>query len=390
VNSTDDRFFDGKRPWSRIKDRVLGAYLPPYLRKLQRLSQPIVVVDCFAGPGRFSDGTAGSPLIICQQIRAHAQGRATAYFVNKRPEHHESLERVIESFIATGIAHPILGQSQTFLVDLNRQLANQSLFVYLDPFGIKGCTFDATKQLLQRPASTSTELLMTMSMPILHRLASRLRAEQESPIVASFRSLLDDVLGEVQWREIMYDSELTSSQKEERVVAAYCDQLRRYTRYACSCPVRNRDDERVKYYIVFASRHIDALLLMNDIMLSAYHEHTFEQSKEDLPLLAPIMDDWREARLNHSYALQDIIAQTIAHEQRATRAQVWKLIVVEHFMQYREAEYRQAVQELVRNGTILCEPPVRNGRLNDNTILQLTKKSPPANASTDLSARRSS
>lgn len=171
----DASFFDGKRPWSRIKDRVLGTYLPPYLRKVQRLQPPIVIVDCFAGRGKFSDGTPGSPLIICQQIQQHAPNRATAYFVNKRPAHHEALAHTIKGFTDAGIAHPILGQSHTFLADLTDQLANHSLFVYLDPFGIKGCTFNATKQLLQRNPAASTELLMTISMPILHRLAARRR-----------------------------------------------------------------------------------------------------------------------------------------------------------------------------------------------------------------------
>jgi three-Cys-motif partner protein len=369
---------------------VLGSYLSPYLRKVQRLSQPIIIADCFAGCGKFSDGAAGSPLIICQQIKAHAPGRAAAYFVNKRPEHHEALKRTLAGFTAAGIAHPILGQSQTFLADLNRQLANQSLFVYLDPFGIKGCTLNANKQLLQRHASTSTELLMTMSMPILHRLAARRRTGRESPIVASFHSLLDDVLGEVPWREIMSDQQLTSTQKEERVIGGYCDQLRKYTRYACSCPVRNRDDDRVKYYIVFASRHVDALCLMNDIMLNAYQDHTFQQSKEELPLFASVMDDWRRTRADENQALGSIITQTVAREQRITRAQLWERIVVEHFMQYGEVEYRHAVQELIRGGILHCEPPTRNGRLNDRSILQLTKKSAPASASRELPARRSS
>jgi three-Cys-motif partner protein len=232
VKPIDASFFDGKRPWSRIKDRVLGTYLPPYLHKVQRLPAPIVIVDCFAGRGKFRDGTPGSPLIICQQIRQHASTRATAYFVNKRPAHHQALAHTIKAFTDTGIGHPILGQSQTFLVDLTDQLANQSLFVYLDPFGIKGCTFTATKRLLQRNPAASTELLMTISMPILHRLAARRRTVQESPIITRFHALLDDVFGDVPWRDIMYDQGLTSAEKEERIISAYCEQLRRYTRYA--------------------------------------------------------------------------------------------------------------------------------------------------------------
>ncbi len=283
-----------------------------------------------------------------------------------------------------------MGRSQTFLADLNRELTNQSLFVYLDPFGIKGCTFSATKQLFQRNTTASTELLMTMSMPILHRLAARRRTATESPIINRFHALLDNVLGDVAWRDIMHDPNLTSAQKEEHVIAAYCTQLRKYTRYACSCPVRNRDDERVKYYIVFASRHVHALCLMNDIMLNAYQDHTFAQSIDDLPLFAGIIDDWRATRTNESQALATIITKTVTQAQRITRVQLWEDIVVRHFMQYREAEYRQAVQTLVHDGIIHCEPAARNGRLNDRTILQPTQKRTPISVSRELPARQSS
>ena len=248
----------------------------------------------------------------------------------------------------------------------------------------------ATKQLLQRDTTTSTELLMTMSMPILHRLAARRRTAQDSPIINRFHALLDDVLGDVPWRDIMHDPNLTSAQKEEHVIAAYCNQLRQYTRYACSCPVRNRDDERVKYYIVFASRHVHALCLMNDIMLNAYQDHTFAQSIDDFPLFADVIDDWRATRTNETHALATIITNTVKQAQRITRAQLWEHIVVQHFMQYRQAEYRQAVQALVHDGTIQSEPPARNGRLNDHTILQPTQKRTPTSVTREPQARRSS
>ncbi len=366
----DSSFFDGKRPWSRIKDRVLGSYLPPYLRKVQRLPQPIVVVDCFAGHGRFNDGAPGSPIIICEQIRKHAPQRATAYFVNKRAAHHDALSSVIKDFIDVGIAHTILGQSQSFLADLTAQLTNQSLFVYLDPFGIKGCTLGATKQLLQRNTTASTELLMTISMPILHRLASRRRTAEPSPIISRFHALLDDVFGDIPWRDIMFDPRLTPAQKEEKVIASYCDRLRDSTGFACWCPVRNRDDERVKYYIVFASRHVHALCLMNDIMLNAYQDHTFAQAIDEFPLFAPVIEDWRSTRNAEAHTLAAVIVQIVKREQHVTRARLWEHVVAAHFMQYREAEFRQAVHDLVRRAAIYADPPSRNGRLNDSTVLR--------------------
>jgi hypothetical protein len=238
--------------------------------------------------------------------------------------------------------------------------------------------------------NTSTELLMTMSMPILHRLAARRRTPQDSPIINRFHALLDDVLGDIPWRDIMHDQHLTSAQKEEHVIAAYCNQLRKYTRYACSCPVRNRDDERVKYYIVFASRHVDALCLMNDIMLNAYHDHTFAQAMDDLPLFASILDDWRATRTAETQTLATIITSTVAREQRISRTELWEHIVVDHFMQYREAEFRQAVQAVVHEGTIHCEQLGRSGRLNDHAILQPIKKRTPGSGIREIPARRSS
>jgi three-Cys-motif partner protein len=74
--STDtDDFFKGKRPWSKIKDRILNSYMSPYMAKVNQRGQPILVLDAFAGPGRFDDGQPGSPLIICQAAEKYAKGR---------------------------------------------------------------------------------------------------------------------------------------------------------------------------------------------------------------------------------------------------------------------------------------------------------------------------
>ena len=63
MNAEKD-FFKGKKPWSEIKDAVIGSYLPPYLRKVAQLEKHIVLVDAFAGRGKYEDGSAGSPLMI--------------------------------------------------------------------------------------------------------------------------------------------------------------------------------------------------------------------------------------------------------------------------------------------------------------------------------------
>jgi len=73
-------FFKGKRPWSKIKDKVIGDYLVPYLRKVSRLRRKIIIVDAFAGQGIFEDGTKGSPLIICEIAEREVAGQYFTIF----------------------------------------------------------------------------------------------------------------------------------------------------------------------------------------------------------------------------------------------------------------------------------------------------------------------
>ena len=79
-------FFQSKKPWSPYKDMILSYYLTPYLPKVCSLGKPVVVVDCFAGPGRFEDGSEGSPLIISKAVREMVgKGKAvSAVFIEEK------------------------------------------------------------------------------------------------------------------------------------------------------------------------------------------------------------------------------------------------------------------------------------------------------------------
>ena len=77
-------FFVGKRPWSIIKDQVLGSYMSPYISKIKKLGKPILLIDGYAGPGVFENGQPGSPMIMCHAAERFAKGRWEAIFVNNK------------------------------------------------------------------------------------------------------------------------------------------------------------------------------------------------------------------------------------------------------------------------------------------------------------------
>ncbi|MDD4972682.1 MAG: hypothetical protein PHT07_24900 [Paludibacter sp.] len=80
-NSSAD-FFKVKNPWSKIKDQILEKYLPPYLNKISKLGNRIVIVDGFAGPGIFDDGSIGSPKMICDISKKHLGNNFIAILVD--------------------------------------------------------------------------------------------------------------------------------------------------------------------------------------------------------------------------------------------------------------------------------------------------------------------
>lgn len=65
----NDDFFVEKKPWSKVKDELLGCYLKPYVAKILHTHKPLAYVDCFAGKGKFDDGNPGSPLIALEIFR---------------------------------------------------------------------------------------------------------------------------------------------------------------------------------------------------------------------------------------------------------------------------------------------------------------------------------
>ena len=149
-----DDFFKGKRPWSVIKDKVLANYMTPYLAKVNTLGKPILLIDGYAGPGVFLDGEPGSPVIMCGTAERTVKGKYQAIFVNKNKAHHEKLTAVIQRAGWTKSVQTILGDS----TDLNKLLPpfyNQTVFLYLDPFGLKGCNFDILLPFLNRDSTTA-------------------------------------------------------------------------------------------------------------------------------------------------------------------------------------------------------------------------------------------
>ncbi|MEZ4863397.1 MAG: three-Cys-motif partner protein TcmP [Caldilineaceae bacterium] len=357
-----DDFFEGKRPWSVIKDQVLSSYMSPYLAKVKSLGKPILLIDGFAGPGIFDDRSLGSPLVMCQAAEKYAKGNYRAFFFNKKARFHEELTGVLEKEGWLGAAKPILGDTTQILPQIPSLLRDQTVFLYLDPFGPTGCPYSLIEPFLTRNIRYSTEIVIMMHMPIAHRLAARNAVETgraDESLIQTYHQTMKNIFGGDYWKPIMFASDLSAEQREFQLIEAYCAKLAAHLPYTGYCPVREGENKRIKYFIVFASRHPDAMLLMHNAMIKAY----FERMHKDA-YAGTLFESNSWSDMLSTDGLREAILKEVNQQPGITRERLWLKVVQNHFMRYQQSDFRNAVQDLVDAKIFNCPTPRKTKRLN--------------------------
>jgi three-Cys-motif partner protein len=346
--------------------------MKPYLAKVAKLGKKIVLVDAFAGPGKFDDNSAGSPIIICQAAEQFAKDQYLAFFVNREKEFHDKLSYVLKPLVDQKKVIPILGTASDLLEQVRRILTDQTLFVYLDPFGLKGCEFATIEPFLKRPKEYSTELVINLSVPTMHRLAARKVVAAGGPVpakVQSFHRRLSQVLGGDYWQPILWDEGKDTETKADEVMAKYREKLVSFgLPFTGSCPVREKEGKVIKYHITFCSRHTDAMLLMNDAMCTAYHERMHEADTAGTLFAGT---DWKDTRDVRS--LEGVIVGGVRGAPGRSRLDAWVDIVQQNFMRFLASEYKAVVAKLVKDNQLRFEDVRGTGRLNDESRLYLVE-----------------
>ncbi len=182
---------------------------------------------------------------------------------------------------------------------------------------------------------------------------------------------LTKTFGGEYWKGILWDKSLTPAQREWNLIEKYADTLRSHLPYVGFCPVREAEDTRIKYFVVFASRHQDGLLLMNDIMAKAYYSHIHRQAArgglwENTPWATT-----QHLRIGGSTIddLTSIIEDTVKRHAGDSRRNIWLQIVMRYYMRFTESEYKNAVKALVSSNKLRCPQDPKTNRINNDCPL---------------------
>ena len=251
-------------PHTRAKHAILRRYLQAWLPILTQGGFPeILYIDGFAGPGRYSRGEDGSPVIALDAARNQAVSERTNLrfaFVELDRERADNLKQIVEELQLPENMHVKVYSGESFETAFGSMAGeyrskNQPLpptFAFIDPFGWKGVPFRIIQEIMSFP---SCEVLVTFMYEEMNRFLGLSNQERN----------FDEFFGTQDWCQGI---ELSEPGKRNRFLHdLYLRQLKQAAgaRYVRSFEMRNERDV-VDYYLFHATNHIRGLERMKEAM----------------------------------------------------------------------------------------------------------------------------
>ena len=346
-------FFKRKRDWSKYKDLILDYYLEPYLQKVKQIGKPILVVDCFAGPGRFDDGQPGSPLIIAQHLSKLCRSghQVAGFFVEANKSLYDRLKQNLSDLEIS--AETYLGSFRDCIGEISRLAGTHTVFVYLDPFRPKHLLFNDLQTVYdQLKSGQSVETLINfMSASFLrgvHSFREKIILDGElkpdHPLVLQW----NEIAGGPYWQRIAFDPGLSADERADQLADGYASKLSRWFKWTLIYPIREKYEHTwPKYHLIFGSRYPDAVDLMNMAMVKARREFIKKDFIDGyLFAIEP------EKEMIIPAEVQQAVIETIRHIGKTTWANLRVRATIANPAKYTGSEFDNAIKRAIREGKL--------------------------------------
>lgn len=302
------------KPHTRAKHQILTAYLKAWAPIVTRSAGQLpasqrperaLFIDGFAGPGEYSGGELGSPLLVIDELVAHEASfpvPVRCVFVEKRPDRRSHLNAVLASRSAEVKASPNVeiapiteGDCESVVrsaLDVydSRHTPFGPALTFLDQFGYGAVSMDLIRRLL---AHRSSEVLAYLNYRDMNRFL-----DDESK-----DSARDSTFGTPVWRNAR-----TSNARERSrfLLGLYRRQLREAAGATYVWDFAMADDNgNLLYWLFFATNHDRGLEVMKRAMWSVDSSGCFgfsdAQDPDQLTMFGSYDDDHLVAALTSKF-----------------------------------------------------------------------------------------
>lgn len=250
-------------PHTQAKLQILRAYLQAWFPILSQGKEPrVAYIDGFAGPGRYSGGEEGSPIIAIKAVLGQpllSGANIDFHFIEADPEVATHLRAELETLGPQLRGRPRLrvsvheGEFAAVFPELRKSLGTRSeivpTFALIDPFGWTGVPFEIVTDLLSRP---KTEVLFNF----MHEEINRFLGHKDQP------KNFDDLFGTPAWRDLL---PLAGHARTRALHDLYRAQLLNHARHVRSFTMVNQS-RRIDYFLFFATQNLRGLERMKEAM----------------------------------------------------------------------------------------------------------------------------
>lgn len=277
-----------------ILERYLKAWFPilsQQSRRVQRRSEQILFIDGFAGPGEYTNGQPGSPVIALTAALRHAKEFPVPIqflFIEEREDRFERLETVLNRYqkqihqsSKIRLVSPRQGDCNLVLNEMLDQHEKQGThfgpaLAFLDQFGYSAVSMQLITRILAFP---QCEVFSYLDYKGMNRWIA------DSSKAPSF----DCTWGGGEWREAI---DLPESERRPFLLETYKKALRERARakYVCAFSMFDKYDSPL-YWLIFSTNHVRGLEEMKKAMWSVDGNGGFKFSDKDNPGQLRLLDE---------------------------------------------------------------------------------------------------
>lgn len=243
------------RPHTKAKHDLLGRYLDAWLPIMSKQNRGLVLVDAFAGPGVYTDGSPGSPIVMLKSFLEHTyRDKIIAdlfyIFIEARQDRCKRLEAEIArlgQLPRNAKCKVVPGRYEEIWSEVVSQARGRGeqlypTFLFLDPFGYKDVPMELTGEFLQ---FDKCEVLVYVPLRSIKRAIPQ----------PKHAATLDRFFGTSAWRQ---------TQGTRQLHDLFASKLRERCCYVRSFEIVAR--KATRYHLFFGTNHPRGLEKMKDAM----------------------------------------------------------------------------------------------------------------------------
>ena len=268
-------------PHTKTKHDILSEYLKAWFPILSSTAEQIVFIDGFAGPGIYSKGEKGSPIIALETAIEHRSlnnfKKITFLFIEKDKDRAEMLEKILkEQFtklpdkIKYNIEKSEFASSvETILDELENEGSKLApTLAFIDPFGFSGLPMNLITRIL---GYKRCEVLITFMDSYINRFHDKKQ-----------KLVLDELFGTSDWRDMRDIS--NPVEKKQFIIDLYIKQLHELgeIKFSKVFEMIGKNNQTI-YHLIFATKNLMGLKAMKEAMLKVNRQGTFKFSDRTDP-----------------------------------------------------------------------------------------------------------